>query len=113
MAIRGYICTLWSLVGANQLDICQGWWHQVKTACSCHPEEAKVSIPQGGIALATCRHDRPEPAEFLLQATCRMGALTSASCPSQTLLVVSVPQRAVRSYRGPPDEHITSWRGQE
>jgi hypothetical protein len=63
-----------------------------------------------GSALATCRHDRPEPSELLLQATCRMGALTSASCPSQTLLVVSVPRRAVRSYRGPPDEHITSWR---
>jgi hypothetical protein len=47
---------------------------------------------------------------IILQATCRMGALTSASYPSQTLLVVSVPQRDVRSYRGPPDEHITSWR---
>jgi hypothetical protein len=42
-----------------------------------------------------------------------MGTLTSASCPSQKLLVVSVPYRAVRSYRGPPDEHIASWRVQE
>jgi hypothetical protein len=42
-----------------------------------------------------------------------MGTLTSASCPSQKLLVVSVPHRAVRSYRGPPDEQIASWRVQE
>jgi hypothetical protein len=112
---RAMICRCRSLVAANHLIVCRVWWLDIKAAFGC-PGEPLGCIPQGNQnrkALDTYRHDRPEPAEFQLQATCRMDTLTSASCPSQKLLVVRVPCRAVRSYRGPPDEHITSWRVQE
>jgi hypothetical protein len=52
-----------------------------------------------GTTPATCWHDRPEPSDSLLHATCRKGTLTSASYRLQTLLVVSVPWRPGRSDR--------------